>query len=188
MIGGNLPNISFETFYVSKEEPNNELIPEIVRIGKKLKELKIIKESDGIISLSFGKRVLINGYVEDISNIKRKELFEIVDYDPVKNNLLIIGSIEPRLETPVHWMIHHARTDVNAAIQINNVELVEKVKNKIPETDKDYLTGSFDQIKDVLRLLRDNKKLITKNQSIIFVGNTIKEVEKDIIKTFEESK
>jgi ribulose-5-phosphate 4-epimerase/fuculose-1-phosphate aldolase len=185
MIGGNFPNISFETFYVSKEEPNNVLIPEIVRIGKKFKKMNLFDESSGIISLSYGKRVLINGNVEDISNIKRKELFEIVDYDPVKNNLLIIGVTEPRLETPVHWMIHHARSDVNIVIQINNLELVEKLQKKIVETEKDYLPGTFDQIKDVLSLLHDNKKLIIKNQGVLFVGNSIKEAEELVVKTVE---
>jgi hypothetical protein len=35
-------------------------------------------------------------------------------------------------------------------------------------------------MKEVLGLLRDNKRLVIKNQGVLFVGNTIKEVEKTI--------
>jgi hypothetical protein len=176
MIGGKLPNISFETFYASNDKPKNPLIPEIVKLGKKLKDKKLTKNSTIIISLGFGKRVLINTNVNDYSEIKDNELIEIVDYDPVKNNLLIIGQNQPRLESPVHWMIHHAREDVGAVIQINNDEIINKVN--YPETEKEYLTGSFEQIKSVLGLLRDSKKIKIKNQGILFVGKTIQDLEK----------
>ena len=73
-------------------------------------------------------------------------------------------------------MIHHAREDVGAVIQINNDEIINKVN--YPETEKEYLTGSFEQIKSVLGLLRDSKKIKIKNQGILFVGKTIQDLEK----------
>jgi ribulose-5-phosphate 4-epimerase/fuculose-1-phosphate aldolase len=189
MQGGTIPNIGFQTFYLSKDETNCPLLPEIVRIGKKYKDQGLIDdESPIIISLGYGKRVLINGNVEDYSKIVRNELIEIADFNPVKNVLLIIGQNEPRSETPVHWMIHHARDDVNVVIQINNLGLIEKIDDKFPTTEKDALPGSFEQIKEVLRLLRDNKILILRNQGVIFVGSTVKEIEDSILKICEDLK
>ena len=173
MNGGNLSNIYFQTFYVSKEKSNCPLIADALRIEKKIKEHNF---SDIVISQRYGKRILINSFNKDEDEI-RDTFLEIVDYDPIKKVLLVMGPNEPRIETPLHWFIHHARTEVNAVVQINDKELCEKLK-KGPETQKDYSVVTLEQIKEVLKYLRDSKKVIIKNQGVIFVGNNLKEVEK----------
>ena len=189
MIGGEIPNICFKTFYVSKEESNCPLIPDIVRIGKQLKEIGLIDdESTAFISLGYGKRILINGNVEDYANISRNELIEVADFDPLKKILLVLGTNEPRLETSVHWMIHHARDDVNVIVQINNEGIIQKIGTKYPATSKDYLPGTLDQIKNVLKLLRNNKKVVLHNQGVLIVSSNIKEIDEMISKTVEELK
>jgi len=177
-----------QTFYVSKEETNCPLITEFIKISKKLKDLGVLENATATISFSYGKRILINGNVKDFGNIKREELLEIADYDPIKKIMLILGPIEPKVETPVHWMVHHARNDVNTAIQINGENIVEKFGNKIPRTKKEYPPGTLEQAKEVLKILRDSKKLVIKNQGVLFVANTVKEAEDLIIKTYEELK
>ena len=168
-----------QIFYVSKEETNCPLIIEIIKISKKLKEKSILKkDSDAIFSLGFGKRMIINGIVKDFSNIKREELLEIVDFDPIKNNLLLIGSAEPRIETSLHWMIHHARDDVNFVVQIKKTDIINKIKD-IDVTDK-YPIGSLDNTKEVLKALRINKKVIIKNNGLLIVGRNIEDIEKQI--------
>lgn len=169
----------FQAFYTSNETSKHPLKTGIIKLGKKIKKYNLIKDNSALISLSIGNQVLINTDVEDYSNIKDEEILEIVDYDPVKNNILLIGKKKPKLETPVHWMIHHARKDVGAIIQINNKDLIEKLKIKNPETKKEE-TGSFEQIKSVLYLLRDSKKIIIKNQGILCVGKTIKDIEEKL--------
>lgn len=189
MIGGNFPNISFQTFYVSKEETNSPILIEIIKIGKKLKDSGLLKEdTSATISLGYGKRVLINSDVEDFSKIKKEEIIEVVDYDPIKNNLLIIGPVEPKLETPVHWMIHHARSEINAAVEIHDSVFAEKLNKKIPVVDDKHQISSIEHIKEVLRSLRDSKKVIIKNESILFIGNNLPEVEELIFKTNEDLK
>ena len=177
---------SFQTFYVSKEESNCPLIPEIVRTGKKFKDLDVLKNITGAsISLKYGKRVLMNTKNTDIREIKRADLLEIVDYDPVKKVLLAIGSREPRVESSVHWLIHHARDEVNAVIQINDEHLAEKLSGKIPVTEKEYPSGTLEQAKEILRVLRTSEKVVIKNQGVLFVGNNVKDFEKNFLETFE---
>jgi hypothetical protein len=189
MIGGELGNIGFRTFYASREKSNCPFIPELIKVSKKLTSQKIVDEKSlTVISHRYGKRVLINSEVEDFSCIKHEELIEIVDYDPLKNTLLVIGPVEPALETPVHWMIHHARNEINAVIQLNEKHLAEKLSNKFSTTEHDYPVGSIDQIKEILKGLRDSKIVIIKNQSVLFVGKSLKDVEELIIKTVGESK
>ena len=175
MIGGNLSNLYFQTLYLSKEKSNCPLIADSLKIEKK------IEKYDLVISQRYGKRILINSYGEKDSN---DNFLEIVDYDPIKKILLAMGSKEPRIETPLHWLIHHARDEVNAIVQINDIDLANKIK-KIPKTQNDYTDGNLDHIKDVMKNLRKSKKVILKNHGLIFVGNSIKEVEELL---FEELK
>ena len=175
-------NQNLQVFYISKEETNCPLIIEILKISKKLKEKNIIKkDNDATLSLKFGKRIIINGVVNDFSNIKKKELLEVVDFDPIKNNLLLIGSTEPKIETPLHWMIHHARNDVNFIVQINKTEINNKIKNpKISEITDKYPIGTLDNTKEVLKALRTNKKIKIKNDGLLLVGINTVEIEKQI--------
>jgi len=180
MIRGNL---NFQTFYTSKEESNCPLITEIIRVGKKIEKQGLSKDiSSLIVSLRYGKRMIINTDYEDISRIKRGEILEIVDYDPVKKILLTIGPNQPKAETPVHWMIHHARNEINAVIQLNGEKITEKLKNKIPSTNQEQTPGSFEMIKEVLKTLRDSKNVLIKNQGVLFVGESIKDVEEQVFK------
>jgi hypothetical protein len=175
MTGENLSNIYFQTFYVSKEESNCPLIVNALKVEKNIKENNL---SDIIISQRYGKRILINSL--DIAEEKRENFLEIVDYDPIKQVLLAMGPNEPRIETPLHWFIHHARNEVNAIIQVNDIDLSEKIKSA-PKTEKDYSIASIKQIKEVLKHLRNSKKVIIKSQGAIFVGKNIDEVEKLIL-------
>ena len=189
MIRGNLPNISFQTFYVSKEISNCPFISEIVRASKRLKELDFFETvNDMIVSLRYGKRVLITADNTDLREIKQEDFLEIVDYDPLKKVLLAMGPKKPRVDTSIHWLIHHSRDEINAAIQLNDKMLTEKLVKKIPATKKEYPAGTLEQAKEVLKGLRNSKRIVIKNQGVLFVGNSIKDVEDLVLKTCEELK
>ena len=188
MFDKNLSISSFQTFYISKEESNCPLISEIIRIGKKLKEYQMIENPDKtIMSLSYGKRLLINANSTNFVELKQKDFLEIVDYNPVKKVLLTMGPKEPCIDTSVHWLIHHSRNEVNAVIQLYDLR-AKKLDKKLPVTDKEYPPGTLEQAKEVLRCLRDSKIVIIKNQGVIFVGSSVKEVEELLLKTLEELK
>jgi len=188
MIGGNLPSLGFRTFYVSKEVTSCPLSIEIIKIGKKMKEAELLKNSTMIASLSYGKRMLINSEIIDFDEIQLDELLEIVDFDPIKNNLLVIGKSEPKTETPVHWIIHHARDDVNVIVQVNGEEILQRIGGKLKKTDENTPLGTLDQAKEMLSILRDEKKLEISNHGAMFVGRTMDEVEKLIFETCEGMK
>ena len=183
MIRGNLPDFNFQTFYVSKEESNCPLISDIIKTSKKLRELDSLKEINQIIiSLRYIKRMLINADKSNFEDLKQEDFLEIVDYDPLKKVILLIGPKEPRIETPIHWLIHNSRVEINAVIQINDKKLAEKLEKKLPSTENDYPIGTLDQAKEVLKILRNSKIVVIKNQGVLFVGNNIKQVEDLIIK------
>ena len=189
MVKETLPNLSFQSFFISNEITNSPLLVEIIKTGKKLKEKGILTDNtSATISVGFGKRILINGEVEDFSKIKKEEIIEIVDYNPIKNILLVIGPIEPKIESPIHWMIHHARYEVNSIVQINNSNLVEKLRKKIPIIDDKYPIGSIENIKEVLKGLKNSNKIIVRNDNILFIGKRLYDIEETIFKIVEEIK
>ena len=180
MNGGSLSDLYFQTFYVSKEKSNCPLIADALRIGKRIKEKGI---SDIIISQRYGKRILINTLGEDEEE-SRDNFLEIVDYDPIKKIVLAMGVKKPRIETSLHWFIHHARDEINAVVQINDQDAAKKFKN-LTETKNECVIGTIEQIKEVMKGLRNNNKIIIKNQGTIFVGRSIKEVEKQIMESIK---
>jgi len=189
MIGGNFLNLQLQTFYVSKEVSACPLISEFIRIGKMFDELNLYEDiQETIISFRYGKRLLINSIGSNIGKIKKEDLLEIIDYDPIKKIILLIGPKEPRIETSIHWLICHAKNEINAIIQINNQNLAEKFEKKLPTTKKEYLSGTLDLAKEILESLRNNNRVVIKNQGLIFVANNSKEVENLVLKTLEEIK
>jgi hypothetical protein len=188
MIRKNLTNLSFQTFYVSQEQSNCPLVSDIVKIGKKFEEYGLLKNNSGVISLGYGKRILINGNGVSLADVKREDVLEIVDYDPVKKIVLAIGQKEPHIETPVHWIIHHARNDVNAIIQLNDENLVKKIQKKLLATEKTYSSRTLELAKDILKALRTSKSIAIKDKGALFVGTCLKEAEDLVLKTHGESK
>ena len=177
-----IEKLGFQTFYTSREDSNSPLLPEIIKTGKNLKKLGV--ESDTTISLRYGRRVLINAENTSLEKIGRSDLIEIVDYDPVKNVLLAIGPKESKIDSSTHWMIHHARNEINAVVQINDSSLAEKLSNSIPTTDKEYPIGSLEFIKEVLKTLKDGEKIVIRNRGVLFTGSSIKEVENMVLETY----
>jgi len=178
---GGLTNLALQVFYVSREETNCPLLIEMIKTGKNLKEKEILTDKNSAtISMKYGKRILINSNVEDFSKLKKEELIEVVDYNPLNNNLLIIGPSDPKTETTLHWMIHHARNEVNVVVQINDKKLLEKInENKMLSIEKSPI-HNINFIKQALKKLRNEKKIFIKDTGIIYVGKSPKEITKMI--------
>jgi len=182
-------NKQFKTFYVSKEESNCPLIVKAIEIGKEFKKQDFPFKLDNItISLKYGKRLLMNADNTNIKDLKREDFLEIIDYDPLKKVMLLMGSKLPRIDTSVHWLIHHARDEINAVIQINDKDLSEKLGEKIPLTKDKYPSGTLGLAKEILKCLSESKKINIKNQGILFVGDNIMDIKNITKNTFEELK
>lgn len=182
-------NLQFQTFFLSKEVSNCPLIGKAIELGKEFEKKKFSFNLDQIIfSLKYGKRVLINADDTNIKDLKRKDFLEIIDYDPLKKVMVLMGSKTPRINSSVHWLIHHARSEINAVIQINDSNLLEKLENKFPITEKNYPAGTLELAKEVLKLLRDKKKIIIREEGVLFVGNSFEELKAQTFKTLEELK
>jgi len=172
-----LPSPVLQILFVSRETSNCPLISEMIKLGQRLEELGLADKETGIVSLDYGKRLLINAKNVDVKKMKQQDVVEIVDYDPLKNIMMVIGSKDPCLETPVHWVIQKARHDINALLQINSTTLFEKLKETLPTTEKETQPIALDRAKEILKTLRNGKTILIKNEGILFTGINIKEIQ-----------
>jgi hypothetical protein len=187
MIDEQNTNPFFQTFYVSREISRSPLIADIIRINRRLIEEDLLKNAKIIISLRYGKRILINANYSDKNEINHKDIIEIIDYNPIKNIILAIGQKDPFIETTLHWLIHYARNDINAIIQLQGENILKKKLKDVTSTEKEFPIGTLDLIKEVLKSLRNSNKIMIKNIGPLFIGINSNEVENLVLKTYEES-
>lgn len=182
MVDFNLRKTQFQTFFLSKEIVKCPMLVEISRIGKRIKKLNLEIENNFIISISYGKRLLITTDDVNIENISNNDIVEIVDYDPIRNFVMVIGANNPNIETPVHWIVHHARNDINVIIQLNGQKVLNHFLDGIPITDKIHASGTIELSKEILKTLKRSNEIIIKNIGCMFVGMSLKDVENLIFK------
>jgi len=176
-----LPSPVLQTLFVSRETSNCPLISEMIKLGQRLEELGFADKETGIVSLDYGKRLLINAKNVDVKKMKQSDVVEIVDYDPLKSIMMVIGTKDPCLETPVHWIIQKARHDINALLQINSTTLFEKLKGTLPTTEKETQLATLDRAKEILKTLRNGKTILIKNEGILFAGINLKEIQDTLL-------
>lgn len=168
-------------FFLSKEEYQCPLTSEIVRIGKKINELK--EESKGVISIRYGKRVVTTTQGINLGKITRGELVEIVDYNPVKNTMLVIGKKKPNAEAPTHWLALQAKTEINAVICLHDKEISENISDEHAAViNTDATLNSYEGITSVLKNLKANKYITIKDHGIMTTAVNLKEAEKQIVR------
>ena len=178
---------AFQTFYVSRETSACPFLADLNNFGKKIRSIKMFNHSNFTISISYGKRMVITTKENNIAQVQSEDVIEIVDYDPIKQVLLVIGKNEPSSDVPIHWIIHHAREDINAVVQIQNNDILSRISVELPMT-KSKLSGSvIDQAKMILQALRKGKTIGLKNMGVLSVGVNLKEIEESLISLPEET-
>jgi hypothetical protein len=183
-----IPEPGLHTLFVSREVSNCPLISEIISIGKTLNEYGLSDKETGIMSMDYGKRLLINAKNIDVKTTTQQDIVEIVDYDPLKNIMMVIGVKDPSLETPVHWIVQKARHDINVLLQITSVPLFEKLQKHLPITEKDTKPASLERAKEILRTLQKGKSILIKNEGVLVAGINVKEVRDALHKYLEGEK
>jgi hypothetical protein len=169
-----------QTFFISQEKTHYPLTSKIIEFGKKINEIDEIDYVFGCISVGFGKRVVISGEDADIRNLTVDDIVEIVDFDPVKQIMVVMGKKYPCSVAAVHWMIHHAKDDVHAVCSVGKITQGTLIGNKIKMVEIPSSFSPIDQVKEVLPALRETKVLFSGDDSLLLVGFDLDEVEKNL--------
>ena len=174
-------DIPLKLFTLSVEESNCPFIPQICELGISLHQqfFKQKKESETLISMSYGKRVIINTPAHPINHLSRDAFIEIVDYDPINNILLYIGPSKPHPLTPLHWLIHHAKPQITSLAFIQTFEQTAQITQTMFETVQKGRT-ILDTAKTVLKNLQKKPIIHIQETGVLISGETIEKIKERI--------
>jgi hypothetical protein len=116
----------FHYHRLSSEESNNVLIPKILELGKFVDRNIQHDILDAIITISYGKRLISTGDQVTIHEVSRKDVIELVDVDPVKQQVLYFGSALPSRYIPLVYMVMYAKKEIQCLVFITFKEDMEK--------------------------------------------------------------
>jgi hypothetical protein len=181
-----LPSPALQVLFVSREISKSPLFGELAKIGHILENQGVSTHEIGIMSYDYGRRLIITAKNIDVKQMSQEDIVEIADYDPLKNIMLVIGTKEPSLEAPVHWIIQKARHDINVLLQIHSPTMVKRLQGTLPSTKEVTPPGTLDRAKEFLRTLREGKTILIQDDEIMFAGINIPEIEKSVTSCLKE--
>ena len=177
-------NKKFQSIKLSNEISNFNLIPNIIKIiGELNNKLNFESNEDIIISIKYGKRIVINCTNSNLKKMNANDFIEIVDYNPIKKVLLHLGPNQPDFNMTIHWIIQNARRDENVLIQLISNSLISKLNNN---NEKQIKNDSIEISKDILIKFRNSNLAIIKNYGIFIAANNLNEINSIINELLEE--
>lgn len=133
-----LSNLQKNDILGSFNKPNTQFIQRGKQLNKRAKELeklfKMLKDDlkiSGVMNASTrtGSGFLINSMNLDFSNVDRDKIIEVIDYDPVRNNLMVIGSDPPPDEVALHWFIYRGLMEINGIIILDDSNIIKNFQD-----------------------------------------------------------
>ncbi len=179
MINPSLHPHELQTFFITHELSNNPLIQQVISWGKQYAELNPHKTLTGLLSAGYSRRTVCTREVLAIAALTREDIIEIVDFDAIKNVLLIIGKNTPIKNTAAHWMIHNARTDIGVILSLN---LPEKEINNTHLSEIEINTSQpiYEQVKNILKTLQHHTTFIINEKNVFVTARTFAELKENL--------
>jgi ribulose-5-phosphate 4-epimerase/fuculose-1-phosphate aldolase len=165
--------IKFNCNWIKQEF--NEDITEINKWRNKLYSLNLIGAYEngigfGNISIREVNNFIITGSkTGGIENLTNNHFTKVTNWYFNKNNLTCEGPIEASSESLTHAAIYTSNSNINAVIHVHNLNLWEKLINKIPTTDEKAEFGTPEMAYEIMKLFRENQ--VTKKRILIMGGH-----------------
>jgi len=160
---------------ISKEESNCPLIPMLIEISQIGKEKLNAGNSFFLPSIVFGKRVVIPRSFLEVDKIKHDDVVELIDYNPVTKTLLYLGPNIPSDDVAAHFLVHHAKKEIQAMMQIKNPLVNNKMKKRIPQVTLDEPVNTLEKAKKWLKVLQKTDVFFS-DEYLIITASSIKKI------------
>jgi L-ribulose-5-phosphate 4-epimerase len=113
----------------------------------------------------------------------------VTGYDLEQNSLECKGPIKASSESLTHAALYESATEVQAVIHVHNLEMWEKLINKVPTTRTDAEYGTPEMAREIKRLFTEtgvkNEKILVMGgheEGIIAFGKAMDEAGKTLLK------
>lgn len=164
------------TFFIGNQVHDSDLAPQIMATGKKLAGTVVINRF-GSISTKFRNKFVVTSSTADFHNIGAEDIIEVMNYDPVRNSILAIGTKDPSPDTPLHWFIYRAFPTARAAIHIHDELVLNNFRAlKLPVTSRKLEIFNAQTSLDVLSELKKNNYIIIKEHGSVVIGRNLNDV------------
>jgi hypothetical protein len=175
-------DIIYQTFFVSHEKSRCPLISECVRLLKSLSEDTLcFGDASIFIGLRYGKRMLMNIRFEKDVILSLEDFVEIVDYDPVKKLLVLMGTKSPPSSVLFHWLLFHARKDIHVIVQFMHQK--DTNKGRFPSVEVKNTSDYISLVEKIIPSLEKSNAITLFPYGDFFVGRSLKEIE-DVVYSF----
>lgn len=165
--------------------PNVQFIRSAKQLSKRANELVVIFEKfrdmikvPGLRSVSTrtGNGFFINTAFFDINNFNRDYIIEVIDFDPVRNNMMVIGNEPPAADAALHWFIYRGLPWINGVIKIENSEILGGFQNSSIPTIAP-LGGVLDtnSALEILRKAKSADITVFESSGVLVIGKTLTE-------------
>jgi ribulose-5-phosphate 4-epimerase/fuculose-1-phosphate aldolase len=169
-----------------REVQDNPSTQEIKKFGKKVcQNLNFDGAVAGSVSTTFANGFLITASNADLANVSVTDVIEILDYDPVRNNVIAKGKKNPCIETSLHWFIYRGFPEIRAIIHVRNTELAEQLENmKSDELTTTSFKVQFITSEIAMKILMDLKgynSIILRENGILSIGRDLEDASTKLI-------
>lgn len=179
------PHHPVNIYPLSKEESNCPLIPMLLEICQIAKEELNCPDSLFLPSAVFGKRVVIPASFTKVEKLHQDDVVELIDYNPVSNTLLYLGPNVPSNDVAVHWIVHHAKKEIQVMIQIKNIPYKNEIKQRLSQLTTDEKESALEKAKKWLKTLQKTDVFLC-NDHLIVTATSIKAIKQTINKLGKE--
>jgi hypothetical protein len=145
------------TQYIQRGKQFSRLAKEAVNVIEKFRDdlnLKHIKSA----TIRTGSGFLINTQSYNIKDINRDNFIEIIDFDPVRNNMMVIGTEPPADDASIHWFVYRGLPEVNGIIVIDDLDIFNKFEaGSFATVTNDDEILHLDLALEILKCVKDSE-------------------------------
>jgi len=170
------------------QKPNIQFIQRGVQLNRRSFELVYVLEnlrdtlkiqSVKSISTKTGIGFLINTESLDISHFNRDTFVEVMDFDPVRNNMMVIGNEPPAENATLHWFMYRGLKNINGIMIIEDEKYLKYFQMaSLPTiTNQDEILN-LNVALEILKMAKDSNITVLNCKSIrgiLVFGKTLKD-------------
>lgn len=176
---------TMQVFYMAREPSACPLIPEIVKTCRTIGTIPSLTNSiTMIMSMRYGKRLLITGELRKPTDLTSNDFLEIVDVDPVKQIAIVIGVLPPPEHTPLHWLLQQARRDINVTLQCKDIKPPSNLLGSLPRIESLDSLEYLDLAKTILPALQGHNTILINSQEMLTIHKSLADVEQTLRSLF----
>lgn len=167
--------VKFNYDWIKGKPFPSKIIKDINEVRQTLYDKGLIgMNEDGIgfgnVSIRVGSGILVTGSATGgIERLTNEHYTLVNEYDYNRNWLKCIGPIKTSSESLTHEAMYECSPETNAILHIHNLNLWERLLDKVPTTRKDVEYGTPEMAKEIFRLF--DETTVSKDKILVMGGH-----------------